>query len=232
MPTGSMDAEREPTPVDAIAVHRLEAAAALLAWSLFAALTYAVLDHGPITAIDASAIAWATTHHTELLTRAAYWASSIGGPSIISVYAGLLIVVLLVRRGFATALAVAFIVYGGVALNVAVKDSVQRGRPMVENPLVHLVTYSFPSGHAAAATVFGGLSMIVCARSAGSRTRSIAGAAIVGWITAVCGSRIYLGAHFPTDVAAGILEGTGWLLLCDIALRRWQIPLRWPHRSE
>lgn len=37
-------------------------------------------------------------------------------------------------------------------------------------------------------------------------------------------SRIYLGAHFPSDVAAGFIAGTIWLLLCITALEwiNWQ----------
>ena len=192
---------------------------------LFAALTYQVVIHGPVTAIDPVAMAWVTKHRGEMLTRAAYWVSETGGPSITAVYAALIIVVLLTRRRWVSAVAVGFIVYVAIALNVAVKDSVQRGRPIVEDPLVHLITYSFPSGHAAASTVFGGLSIMLLARSHGERTTAIGSAAILAWIGAVCGSRIYLGAHYPTDVAGGVLEGIGWILLCSVASRRWHIPL-------
>jgi len=213
-------------------VNRPESFGALLVWILFAALTYQVVTHGPLTGIDAAAMAWATTHRTTMLTRAAYWVSETGGPSITAVYAALLVVVLLTRRRWASALAVGFIVYVAIALNVVVKDWVHRGRPVMEDPLVHLVTYSFPSGHAAASTVFGGLSMMLWARSHGSSATAIGSAAILVWIAAVCGSRIYLGAHYPTDVAGGVLEGTGWVLLCSLAVRRWHIPLAWSEPSR
>jgi len=213
-------------------VNRVETFGALLVWMLFAALTYEVVTHGPVTAVDPAAMAWATTHRNVVLTRAAYWVSETGGPSITAVYAALLVLILLTRRRWASALAVGFIVYVAIALNVLMKDLVHRGRPVMEDPLVHLVTYSFPSGHAAASTVFGGLSMMLWARSHGERTTAIGSVAILVWIAAVCGSRIYLGAHYPTDVAGGVLEGTGWVLLCSLAVRRWQIPLAWSDRSR
>ena len=44
-------------------------------------------------------------------------------------------------------------------LNVGVKHLVQRARPVVSEPLLHLSTYSFPSGHSMAAfSLYGGVS--------------------------------------------------------------------------
>jgi membrane-associated phospholipid phosphatase len=41
--------------------------------------------------------------------------------------------------------------------------------------------------------------------------RVVIGTAIAAVILMVGFSRVYLGAHYPTDVLAGILEGAAWL---------------------
>ncbi|HZP86413.1 MAG TPA: phosphatase PAP2 family protein [Burkholderiales bacterium] len=201
---------------------RVAITVALLSWAGFGMVLYQVIAHGPLTAIDPPAIAWAASHRNGAWTAAAEWISRTGGPSMTSVYAGIFMLVALARRRFATATAVALVIYGGIVLNVIVKNSVQRGRPIMEDPLVHLITYSFPSGHAAASTVFGGfLIALVATRCANARTRVLAIALIASWIAAVCAGRVYLGAHYPTDVAGGLLEGTGWLLLCGFVAQRY-----------
>lgn len=81
----------------------------------------------------------------------------------------------------------------------------------VRHMLFH--TYSFPSGHASGALVSYGLAAFIIANKWPEL-------AAVAWVTALAVSfivgisRIYLGAHYPSDVVGGwIIGGIGLLLI-------------------
>lgn len=106
-------------------------------------------------------------------------------------------------------------VVGGGLLEVLLKVVYARPRPDLVEPLVSVASYSFPSGHATLATVlFGGLAAVVfhVTRRRGVRRTAVAGAALAAGSVAL--SRIYLGVHWLTDVAAGILVGLFWVAIC------------------
>jgi membrane-associated phospholipid phosphatase len=106
-------------------------------------------------------------------------------------------------------------VIGGWLLETLLKISFHRSRPDLWPALVTEKTPSFPSGHATMSTVFfGGIAALVFHLSPSVRLRaaSIAGAAAV--ILAVGASRIFLGAHWVTDVVAGFLVGLFWVVVC------------------
>ena len=49
----------------------------------------------------------------------------------------------------------------------------------------------------------------------------IATACLMTWVALNCYSRMYLGAHYPGDILAGLLIGASLALLAYWALRRW-----------
>jgi membrane-associated phospholipid phosphatase len=91
-----------------------------------------------------------------------------------------------------------------MVLNFFLKTVFARHRPDVDVPLVHLSTFSFPSGHALASSVLWGCAWALLPPG---NVKRFAGFLIVLLVGVVCLSRVYLGAHFLTDVLAGVSEG-------------------------
>lgn len=106
-------------------------------------------------------------------------------------------------------------VVGGFLLEALMKITFRRNRPDLWPALVTEKTFSFPSGHATMTTLFFAGAAAVVFHVTKRRTYRVAAAAVAAFaILAVAFSRIYLGAHWMTDVVAGILLGLFWVVLC------------------
>ena len=112
-------------------------------------------------------------------------------------------------------LTLAAAVAGGMALNWILKLAYERARPGFDVRVVELSTFSFPSGHTAASTVFYGvLTAFLVSRFSSPRVRAGLVAAGIAAVATVALSRVYLGAHFVSDVVAAACSSTVWLVLC------------------
>lgn len=106
-------------------------------------------------------------------------------------------------------------VVGGFLLEALMKITFRRNRPDLWPALVTEKTFSFPSGHATMTTLFFAGAAAVVFHVTKRRRYRVAAAAVAAFaILAVAFSRIYLGAHWMTDVVAGILLGLFWVVLC------------------
>lgn len=109
---------------------------------------------------------------------------------------------------------------GGAALMFNVeKLIVGRPRPPVDH-LVAATHSSFPSGHATVAAAFYlALAIVFLARRPHGAAVIASVTATVLLIAGIALSRVYLGVHYPTDVAGGTLFGAMWTLLVASLLR-------------
>lgn len=185
------------------------ALAALLLWAL---LALAVFRLTGVADWDVATSRWFVTHREPAFTEVMLFVSRWHSTPPLLVGAALIAVWLLVHRERLWLLRLVAAVPGGMLLNVGLKNLFQRARPLMDEPLVHLTTFSFPSGHAVGSTVFWGwIALYAVSRSNTRRVRVIAVPVAAAIVLTVMFSRVYLGAHYPTDVVAGGLVGLAWL---------------------
>ena len=170
---------------------------------------------------DQAAEAWMQHHITPLHTTLMLTATELASVGFVSVVTALVAAVMAHQRSGYWLGRLALSVPGCVLLNELLKNVFHRSRPSLEHPLVQLPSYSFPSGHTVAATVFYGFAAILLWSYIAPRAwRLVIGPAIVVVILMVGLSRVYLGAHYPTDVLAGFLEGVAWLSFVGMITNR------------
>ena len=114
-----------------------------------------------------------------------------------------------------------WIILGEVIINNIIKVLVRRDRPIIIN-MVTENTYSFPSGHTMAAVVFYGFLIYLIKKSKlDKKYKTLIYIILSFLIILIMMSRIYLGAHYFSDVMAGACLATSYLLLMiDILERR------------
>ncbi|WP_147252040.1 phosphatase PAP2 family protein [Blastococcus sp. TF02-9] len=200
---------------DGVATARRMALAAAAAWAAATALGLLVTAVASGTWLgrwDRAVPAGLVELRTPLRTSVAEAVGDLAGTRAIvavSVTTAVLAVALTRRRRPALFVVVATV--GEVLLYAAVTAVVDRARPSVADLTDGLpVEASWPSGHVAAATVVYGAAAVLLVSGRGHRWRVLFGvpAAVV---LAVGFSRMYVAAHHPTDVLAGLLLGAAWL---------------------
>jgi membrane-associated phospholipid phosphatase len=188
------------------------------AW-LFGAIAQDVVTGDRLTVLDVQVAHWLRAHATPEVTRWMLLVTDLHSTIAVSCYAGVVAAMLAWRQQWRQLATVIVCVHGGLTLNVLMKLAFHRVRPVLDDPLLTLTSYSFPSGHVAGSTLMYGL--IVAWTFTRTRRPFVRAAVVVaatGAVALVAYTRMYLGVHFLSDVAAAFAEGVAWLALCLGAL--------------
>jgi undecaprenyl-diphosphatase len=94
-------------------------------------------------------------------------------------------------------------------LQLVLKEVVRRTRPVVTDAVSHAPGYSFPSGHAANAAAIATALVLLVWPVVSPRTRRVVVTVGAVAVLVTMADRVFLGVHFPSDVVAGLLFGTG-----------------------
>ncbi|HEY0721768.1 MAG TPA: VTT domain-containing protein [Gammaproteobacteria bacterium] len=105
-----------------------------------------------------------------------------------------------------------------LALTQALKWSTHISRP--SEIYTGISALSFPSGHSTLSAVIYGFLAVLIAREVRISLRWIVYAVFAVLITTIAFSRLYLGAHWLSDVMGGLTLGLIWVALLGIAYRR------------
>ena len=205
---GTLDSRGAPSRVEeklATGVSLVSAAIAALAFAVVAL----AIERGATASLDLAATEALHALTRTGLTWAMVIATSVAEP-VMAIALTLFVGWLALRRydGRAGALGLLQLLLSA-AITFALKHLFHRARPALFGGPIE-AGFSFPSWHATASVaVFGFLALLLMRIFPRARVALGIGAALLAFTIGL--SRIYLGAHWPTDVLAGYL--VGWILL-------------------
>jgi membrane-associated phospholipid phosphatase len=206
---------------------RLTVSVLLLAagiWA-FSGLLEEVLDAESLVRWDISANAWFHKHADGATLRFFNGVTQLGSP-VFWVMVMLVAVWLVSRHERLLLWAWLAANFGGLVLQLVLKMTVHRSRPLFASTYLRGTSYSFPSGHTMNATIgyvmLAHVLITVFNLRGERRTAAYLLAGVI--VLAVALSRLVLSVHFPSDVVGGLLAGGAWLAACLAVLDivRWR----------
>lgn len=146
------------------------------------------------------------------LTHTLILVSTIGGPGVLGPLGAALVALFAWRRWWRGAVLMTVSMLGAGVLDTALKHAFHRLRPAPYFGYPAPASYSFPSGHALFSfCFFAAAAALLAPRLRAPVLRRLVWVVAAGAILAIGFSRIYLGVHYPSDVAAGYTAGLLWV---------------------
>ncbi len=207
------------TPAGYLVLHLVVGAfvIVLVSWS-FGAIASTAEGHHHLLNADQKIFSWFQEHSTRSLVGFAGNVSYFGSATVLAI-ASLALGLFLVWRHWWHRLLLLLIAMGGGAVLCALLRIFHWSLALPENPFALLPSDTFPSWHAMGSILFYGLLAAFVGTSLTAlrwRALTLLIACVVVLLIAL--TRIYLGAHYVTDVIGAISAGLVWLVWSQIGV--------------
>lgn len=194
--------------------------AVALCFALFVGLWSVVATVGGVRSADRDVVEDTHPFAIEPFLERARELTLVGGTLWILGITGGVAVLLFLMRYRVEAIAVASSVVATELVVRVAKETATRPRPPAVDATDHASGFSFPSGHASASlALFGSLAFLL-SRRLPLRWQVYIWSAASALVIVIGATRVYLGVHYPTDIAAG------WLLAGAVTIGIWTLLLR------
>ena len=172
-----------------------------------------------ILELDAEIAVWIRAHAASQNTKTALGLTILGSNPLALGVLVLAAVPFAIKRWWSDIALLTASIGGGILITPRLKDFFDRPRPVFEGQALTFPGSSFPSGHAMTATTLWIALLLIALPRLTPPRRTWALVAAVAIVGVVAATRIYLGAHYLTDVLGGVAFGLLWLAICDAAVR-------------
>ncbi len=183
---------------------------------LFVELADEVLEQ-ETTVVDESILRTINTYQSPTLDIIVTATTDLGYVWWVGFFTLIALMICVKNKRYVSALIVTVGIVGSAIINLLLKGMFQRDRPQLWERLVTENSFSFPSGHAMASA---SLAAVIVVLLWPTRWRWYAVAGGVCYMIYIGFTRMYLGVHYPTDVAAGWLVAIAWVTLSTIIIKR------------
>ena len=173
---------------------------------------------GESSVVDQAILVWLHSHTSTSLAYAAGIVTLSGSWMTLLPLSVISVALLVALQRRQEALYLAATVVGGQLVSYVMKFAFGRARPALWEHDWYWGE-SFPSGHTLMSTCYA-LAAAVCVSRLWPQSRLVAFAAAAIWVILVAISRMVLGVHWPTDVAAAICIGVVIALVLQVMLKR------------
>lgn len=151
-------------------------------------------------------------------------ATLLGNGLVVTVTVATMCVVLLYQRQWPLVVAVLSTMAAAGVFVSSIKPLIQAGRPESDLYSKGVSVFSFPSGHTTFSTLLGLWLIWFTLRGVQKNWARVLIVLTLAFMIGMVGlSRIYLGAHWPTDVAAGFLFSSSLLLIFALIYAHYSI---------
>jgi membrane-associated phospholipid phosphatase len=178
-----------------------------------------LLDHGIgdfLQAVDTGSCHAFQTMRTARLDHFWIFVTHLGDRSVLTPVVTFALGCFAARRRWRPCLVILALVFTGLFVEENTKVWIQRPRPDVADPAIPRPDgYSFPSGHALnSSAIYLGLALLAARRVSRTSLAALLIAASVLLFMGIGFSRMYLGAHWMSDVLGGWAFGIGLAFTC------------------